>query len=377
MRITITLHHKTRQALRQQIILAQETKNIKWYQRLMTICFLGDKVYSLAEIAHFFQLSKNTVREWVKLFFHKGLDGLRYKRPTGRPTRMSSAQKKTLKTLILKGPEAMGYQTGVWNCALVQEMIEDYFSVIYSPGYVSQLLRNMGMSHTKVQAISHKADKTAQNEWLEKTLPGLFEKAINEKALIFYQDESTAQMWSKPAHSWGERGKKIEAKVHLGSTRQKIYGAIELNSGELIWMFSDKSNHREFLKYLKRLIQRHPGKKLYVIIDNGPIHQGPALRHYLEKNTHRIELVRLPKYSPQFNPIERLWKQFKKLFLHNRYFADKKAFLKELRKGLRFFQNNPALVMSLMEKWFWMYRRIRSEMNSNFYEKRMPLRLVS
>ena len=58
--------------------------------------------------------------------------------------------------------------------------------------------------------------------------------------------------------------------------------------------------------FLKQLRERHPGP-LVVIWDNGPAHGGDALRAYIATPDLHIRLVRLPAYSPDFNPDEAIW----------------------------------------------------------------------
>ncbi len=62
-------------------------------------------------------------------------------------------------------------------------------------------------------------------------------------------------------------------------------------------------------------------RKIFLIIDNGPCHNlKPAGKTWLSENRHRIELSRLPPYSPNLNAIEGVWKETKKRTTHNRFF---------------------------------------------------------
>ena len=81
-----------------------------------------------------------------------------------------------------------------------------------------------------------------------------------------------------------------------------------------------------------------------MVLDNGPIHA-------LGDNYENIEFAYLPPYSPQFNPIEFLWKQLKVKHLHNRLFRTKVEFHKFLTRGLEQFRHNPQDNLSLMSKW--------------------------
>jgi transposase len=80
------------------------------------------------------------------------------------------------------------------------------------------------------------------------------------------------------------------------------------------------SNGYTFLGFLKRLVQRYR-RKVILIIDNAPCHNlEPDGRAWLAANAHRIELHRLPAYSPELNAIEGVWKLTRRRTTHNRYF---------------------------------------------------------
>lgn len=188
----------------------------------------------------------------------------------------------------------------------------------------------------------------------------LSEKAIKEGAAILFQDESTFMLWSGAAYSWGERGKKLFASVNMSNAVKKVFGAIELTTGKLTYQFTDRANSTTFLKYLKYLVSRYKGWKVYLVIDNGPAHKSAAIKKFLEANNDHIELVRLPSYSPKFNPIEKVWKLLKQKDMHNRYFKNEAEFISTLRYGLMKIQDAPEQVLSVMQKWINVYNRIKS-----------------
>jgi putative transposase len=61
--------------------------------------------------------------------------------------------------------------------------------------------------------------------------------------------------------------------------------------------------------------------RIFLSIDNSPCHNLTAGgKAWLASNRHRLKLFRLPSYSPEFNPIEGVWKQTKKRTTHNTFF---------------------------------------------------------
>jgi transposase len=100
-----------------------------------------------------------------------------------------------------------------------------------------------------------------------------------------------------------------------------VFGAVTVeHRPRFHYQFAPVFNGDTFLVFLKHLVQRSR-RKLFLILDNGPCHNltedGKA---WLGRNRHRIELFRLPPYSPNYNPTEGAWKETKKRTTHNRFF---------------------------------------------------------
>jgi hypothetical protein len=62
----------------------------------------------------------------------------------------------------------------------------------------------------------------------------------------------------------------------------------------------------------------------------------------------RPSVYHLPSYSPDYNPIEHLWKHMKKRTTHNRYFPQVALVRTSVEEGLAYFQAHPAEVKRLM-----------------------------
>jgi putative transposase len=66
-------------------------------------------------------------------------------------------------------------------------------------------------------------------------------------------------------------------------------------------------------------VKRFVGKKVYMVLDNVRFHHAKRLKPILEKYKHKIELFFLPSYSPDLNPVERVWWLMRKKVTHNRW----------------------------------------------------------
>jgi transposase len=124
------------------------------------------------------------------------------------------------------------------------------------------------------------------------------------------------------SYKWSEKGKQpIIIQKQSQKERLTLFGSVNPITGEVIIQKADKGNAKTFRKYLKKILahyQRSKGK-IYLILDNVRYHHAKALKIFLEKNKEKIELIFLPPYSPDLNPVERLWWFVRKRISNNRY----------------------------------------------------------
>ena len=82
---------------------------------------------------------------------------------------------------------------------------------------------------------------------------------------------------------------------------------------------AEKGNTLTFFQFLIAVVLLYPNQKVVMVVDNVRYHHAKRLKPILERYKHRIELVYLPSYSPDLNPIERIWWYMRKKITHNRY----------------------------------------------------------
>jgi transposase len=100
-----------------------------------------------------------------------------------------------------------------------------------------------------------------------------------------------------------------------------LFGAVNLRTGQLVTQFCAPFNAVTFGAFLRTLLRhRSPTRRLVVVLDNARYHHATLLRPYLTERRQVLSLSFLPPYSPELNPIERVWKLARKLCTHNQYF---------------------------------------------------------
>lgn len=108
-------------------------------------------------------------------------------------------------------------------------------------------------------------------------------------------------------------------------TRKSVgyFGALRLRDGKLVFQRDEKKfngvTYHGFLKHLRQVSSRS-GRSVIVITDNAKYHHAKLHADWRTQQAPQFILDFLPPYSPDLNPIERLWKLTRRLCLHNRYF---------------------------------------------------------
>lgn len=138
-----------------------------------------------------------------------------------------------------------------------------------------------------------------------------------------FEDEISLALSSTVSYKWSERGQQPNIKViQKRKKRQTIFGSVNYESGQLTITRSDKGNSISFRTHLKKILKvykEQPGK-IIIVLDNVRYHHARALKPFLEFHKDRMELVFLPAYSPDLNPIERVWWYMRKNVTHGKYF---------------------------------------------------------
>ena len=130
---------------------------------------------------------------------------------------------------------------------------------------------------------------------------------------------------------WSLKGQQPEILTYGGRKRQQLIGAVDPLEGKVHVALSDMLKALQFQHFLEGLLARYPGDwKLIIVLDNARAHHSKELKPFLKSNKDRLELVFLPPYSPDLNPMEWFWKFLRKKVTHNTFFGT----FKELQRAL-------------------------------------------
>jgi transposase len=150
-------------------------------RRFAAIRFLGEGL-NQTEIAHRLQVSRSTVVRWVGQYRREGTDALRKAGRAGRPPLLSQADRQRLEKLLVRGPEALGYETPLWTCPRVAHLIEQEFDIRYHEGHVWKILVSLGWSPQRPTGRARERNEEQIRIWKKKTWPAIKKKPASKGA---------------------------------------------------------------------------------------------------------------------------------------------------------------------------------------------------
>ena len=126
---------------------------------------------------------------------------------------------------------------------------------------------------------------------------------------------------------WSPKGQQVMIPTPGQPTKPYGIGAVNYYTGETEVIFRRRKRRREIAELLQRLLDKHRIGTIYVAWDNAGTHEDDEIEAVVRAAAGRLVLLYLPTYSPWLNPIERLWRQFRREVTHCELFETVKALL--------------------------------------------------
>jgi transposase len=123
-------------------------------------------------------------------------------------------------------------------------------------------------------------------------------------------------------YQWGKKGRQPKTSCKQRQReRQTAMGSYNFETGQMTVTFHQRGNYQSFKRHLKKILKiyrQRQHSKIIMVVDNVRFHHAKLLKKWLI-NHSKLEIVYLPPYSPELNPIERAWWYMRKKITHNRY----------------------------------------------------------
>lgn len=237
--------------------------------------------------------------------------------------------------------ERTTYTKALSICAYVKET----FGVEFTVSGMTKWLTRHGFSYKKPKGTPAKADKKEQAEFI-----AYYENLLNtlpENEPLEFADAVHPTMATKVAYGWIRKGEDKLIETTASRTRINLLASINLETMEVTLNEHQTIDSQAMKLHFRALRQKYPNApNIHVILDRGRYNTSLETLRAAEK--YGIILHHLPPYSPNLNPIERLWKLMNECVRDNRVFQSVSDFTHSI---LGFFQNTwPRIALNMTDR---------------------------
>jgi transposase len=286
-----------------------------------------------------FVVSDRLLRLWIHRFNEGGVDALSSKRGCGRPRKLPLERVGDLLVPVLENPSLAGQEH--WTARKIHGYLRGEHGVDLSYATVVRYLREIGytLKFPRPWATGPGKDEEAREAFKAKL------SALKGDASfrLWFCDETGVEGDPRPRRRWAAKGSDPKVPYHGGHLRRSVIGAVCPEDGEFFAMQWNGCNTAVFQAFLNELAEACPergGRRDIIVLDNASWHKSQALEW------HHFEPLFLPPYSPDFNPIERLWLRMKADHFADFYTRDPQALENRVMEALLSLIADPEKVAS-------------------------------
>lgn len=273
---------------------------------------LRDEGWRIGRIAQALRLHNDTISRYIQDYLQTQKLAPHY---PGSGEKLNDEQSQALTVHL----EDKTYMTVAAICAYVKASYE----VDYTLAGMTAWLKRHGFSYKQPKGVPAKADAAKQQAFVE-AYEQLKETTPPGEPILFI-DSVHPTLASKVAYGWIKRGQDKVLPTSSTRTRLNLSGAIELASMKTLVADYETINGEATCQFLQAVKAAYPkAERVHVILDQSGYHRSQEVADYAKDNG--IILHFLPPYSPNLNPIERLWKVMNEQVRNNRYFESPKQF---------------------------------------------------
>jgi len=300
------------------------------------IILLLDAKEPVSRISLLVDCVRSTVYTTLYRFEDEGFGSLLDKRRSPGPRKATAEVRMALLSYLDHVPKDYGWQRSTWTLELLARQLEEDTGVQLSPSHLRIVLTQENCRRGRPRPAL-RIPVRGRRKALENIAN--LEDAANPAEEFFYVDEADIDLNPRIGLTYMKRGQQPLVLTPGKNVKYYIAGALNPRTGAVLYSHGPNKNSDLFINLL-HLLHRHyrRAKVIHIALDNYIIHKSRKTLAELAALDGRIQLHFLPPYSPDHNPIERLWKQMHDNVTRNHrhktmpeLWKDVTAFLKQIQ----------------------------------------------
>ena len=226
---------------------------------------------------------RTVIYDWLAKYREGGLDALRARPISGRPSKLQGKQLKWLyQTITSKNPLQLHFEFALWTRGMVRELIRERFGVGLSEVSVGRLLKKLGLSPQRPLRRAYEQNPELVEHWLAEDYPKIQALAKKERATLYFSDEAGVRSDFHSGTTWAPKGQTPIVEATGQRYGMNIISAISPR-GEMRFMTVEgRMNAGKFIEFLKRLLH-NAERPVFLIVDGHPSHRARKVFEFVRK----------------------------------------------------------------------------------------------
>ena len=265
-------------------------------------------------------LKRETIIKSRKKFIKHGLVALKSKRKIKKPYCLLTKNQKQEVAEILnkKQPRDYGWDWDYWTVAILAKVILDTYNVQYkSKSSLYLVFKQSKFSFHLPEKLYVKRNQADIDAWIENTKPIIEKYMADSDAIVLTEDEMILTTKTTVQKVWLPTGKPSYVEESNVKKRKSFYGFFDVKTGIERAFQSDFQNSETTIEMLIKILDIYQGKKILLLWDNAPWHRSQMIKDFLATCSNLL-LVNFPRYAPEENPQEHIWKAARANVSHNK-----------------------------------------------------------
>lgn len=324
--------------------LHRETKDVRTQERAQAVLLAAGGQHTYEEIAQTVKRSRSTVQRWIERFQKDGTSSFSACQGGGRPSPIQAPEVQQAIEQHLKD--------GTWRTAVeARQWLESEMGITRSLSDMYYWLGKLAGALKMPRPVHIKKDPVEAEDFKEhfhKKLNGL-NLPKGSRVKIWVQDEARYGLHSAHRRCWGLKGVRVVKPAQQKYEWSYVYGALEVVEGGGVFCYLPTVTLEHTHAHLEQIANSDPDAEHIVIWDGAGFHHRPEDTRLPD----RIHLIQLPAYSPELNPIEKLWDVVKDRIC-NRVFDCLDGIEEKITEAIRPYWEQPSYARSLVGDG-WLY----------------------
>lgn len=314
----------------------RETKKADEAFRAQVVLMLDD-ADSFEKVNQLTGFSRTHAFRLRREYFAKGLSAMEDKR-RGKPKELLTKKQREeiIETVKTKVPRDLGtYYANYdhWTTSVLGHWIEQEYEVTYkSKTSLYLVFRKARFTYHKPGRVYDKHDEQEVAQWKTENEPKIRRYWKQKDTVILCADEMILTTETTIQKVWLPEGEFPRITCSTGGRkRRNVYGFLNMKTGQEHAFKTEYQNMYTTRDILQEIRSIYPTQRIILLWDNAGWHKGSVVQEYIQKDKKIIHIP-FPRYAPELNPQEHVWKEGRDKVTHNRYIEDIDAGTDELVK---------------------------------------------